>query len=952
MPNPTPIYYSDLIAPDSSITDAIAQLKELSAQYEASKARIQSTATEIAKGMQNVSGATEDQRQQIASAAKEAEKLAQDMTTLNAAELKVATAQRELTEAQREQNQLVKLRVQLAKSEEGSYNQLSAQYRILKIRINEMGEADEKAAKKKRELEAQARALYARMNELQTATGKYTLQVGNYERALGGALGVSTKFIEVLQDTSKATEILDGVMSALTSPIGLVVTAVGLATGALKLWGSTIHETQQTGDYFDYAMVEWNATWDYFKKAVATVDFSNFISGAQAAAVAGRRLAIVMDAVFERRGSIEIQKEQARQENEINLQRLRDQRLSAKERADAGQAYLDAMEPIYNQEIELAKEIEDAELDTLFASTNRRKFRTKEEAEAAKQELGIYVQRYNLNRQKIADATAYNQALDDLAAAEKGYARSTGAAQESFRQQIEANRKIINSASAELKDYAKVVAQYNLTSNTSVAEYQSAVKARMAAENAFAADNRRITTQINSQEASITNNLKSHTKQRKQIRQEETAEYWSEVAKREADAYQKYLDGLEDQRKAEEKAVMDAYTNQLKKDERIIDLRLAVAEEGSEEFLQLTLERIEKERELELDANHRLTEEMRVDEALINAKYDAQALKAREKFGEKAGEVVAEASAKGAKKARKHYGSIWDIIIPDTDDEETNEKLAGIREGIETFVASVMDSVSQLISLWKEEAEEAVKAADKQVDAAERVVDAEREAAANGYANNVRRAEMELALAKKTQEKALAEKEKANKAQMALETVMQATSLVTASANIWSSMSEIPIVGPALAIASIALMGGSFLATKIKAAQVTKESYGEGTVELLDGGSHASGHDISLGRKKDGTERRAEGGEFFAVINKRNSKRYRNEIPDVINAFNDGTFADKYVKASDGLAGYAVQVFGNADLSRLEGGVDAIRKQGEERHSIEGQMLVKRYKNLTQRVRI
>ena len=405
-------------------------------------------------------------------------------------------------------------------------------------------------------------------------------------------------------------------------------------------------------------------------------------------------------------------------------------------------------------------------------------------------------------------------------------------------------------------------------------------------------------------------------------------------------------------RLADEKAVMDAYTNQLKRDQRIIDLRLAVAEEGSEEFLQLTLERIEKERELELDANHRLTEEMRVDEALINAKYDAQALKAREKFGEKVGETVAKAANKGAKKARKHYGSIWDIIIPDTDDEETNEKLAGIREGIETFVASVMDSVSQLISLWKEEAEEAVKAADKQVDAAERVVDAEREAAANGYANNVRRAEMELALAKKTQEKALAEKEKANKAQMALETVMQATSLVTASANIWSSMSEIPIVGPALAIASIALMWGSFLATKIKAAQVTKESYGEGTVELLDGGSHASGHDISLGRKKDGTERRAEGGEFFAVINKRNSKRYRNEIPDVINAFNDGTFADKYIKASDGLAGYAVQVFGNADLSRLEGGVDAIRKQGEERHSIEGHYIVTRYKNLTRRVKV
>ena len=84
-------------------------------------------------------------------------------------------------------------------------------------------------------------------------------------------------------------------------------------------------------------------------------------------------------------------------------------------------------------------------------------------------------------------------------------------------------------------------------------------------------------------------------------------------------------------------------------------------------------------------------------------------------------------------------------------------------------------------------------------------------------------------------------------------------------------------------------MWGSFAYSKIKAVQAVgkSEEYGEGTVELLSGGSHQSGNDVDLGTKSDGTKRRAEGGEFFAVINKRNSRRYRRIIPSVIGALNN-----------------------------------------------------------------
>ncbi len=150
-------------------------------------------------------------------------------------------------------------------------------------------------------------------------------------------------------------------------------------------------------------------------------------------------------------------------------------------------------------------------------------------------------------------------------------------------------------------------------------------------------------------------------------------------------------------------------------------------------------------------------------------------------------------------------------------------------------------------------------------------------------------------------------------------------------------------------------MWGSFAFAKIKAAQVTKEQYGEGTVELLQGGSHASGHDIDLGTKPDGTRRRAEGGEYFAVINKRNSRRFGHVIPDVINSLNDGTFADKYQRANAAMSGVAFGLVGGGtgtDVSALEKDVAAIKEQGDRMQYVDGNgNTVIRYKNLTRKIK-
>ena len=155
-------------------------------------------------------------------------------------------------------------------------------------------------------------------------------------------------------------------------------------------------------------------------------------------------------------------------------------------------------------------------------------------------------------------------------------------------------------------------------------------------------------------------------------------------------------------------------------------------------------------------------------------------------------------------------------------------------------------------------AQKALEAANERVEIAKSAYEAEIEARNNGYANKVFTAKRELELEKANQLQKQKLLEEAQKRQEAVNSVTQASSLVTASANIWSSLSAIPIIGPALALAMIGTMWTSFGIAKVKARQVTTQSekYGEGGFEFLEGGSHASGNDINIGMTKSGKQRK------------------------------------------------------------------------------------------------
>lgn len=259
-------------------------------------------------------------------------------------------------------------------------------------------------------------------------------------------------------------------------------------------------------------------------------------------------------------------------------------------------------------------------------------------------------------------------------------------------------------------------------------------------------------------------------------------------------------------------------------------------------------------------------------------------------------------------------------------------------DALKDAVNIVIEQLKSIMDAEVELAEQAVDAAEKRVEAAQKAYDAEVEARNNGYANNVATAKKELEQEKKNQQEKQKQLEAAQKRQEALNAVTQASSLITASANLWSSFSSIPIVGPGLALAAIATMWTSFAVAKIKAKQVTanqSDEYGEGGLEFLEGGSHASGNDIDLNVKnKKKHKMKAEGGEALAIINKRQTRKYKKILPDIISSLNKGTFEDKYLNAFANSSGLSISLNSNEsiDISRIENDVCSIKKQNETKY--------------------
>lgn len=1203
MDNPSPIYYRDLITPDNSITTLIAQLDALIAKYEAAQEKIKGAATDVAKTMGNLSGATEEQRQTIASLSAESDKLASHYARFNEEERKAYRQKQSIIQADKEQQRIDKLLVELNNSKEGSYNRLSAQYRLNKIRLNEMSAEERKGTEAGRQLETETRLMYEEMSRLQQATGKYTLEVGHYQNALNalpgpinqvvtgfsnmrsqlhtigssnlplaakamqgfstvalGTIGVVLSFVRYLtgaaqtmrefeqananlstilgttrdgmkalmdsalslgrtteytarQVTELQTELAklgfgQGSIIAMQKPVLEFATAVGAnLADAAAVAGSTLRafnlrsaETEEALATLAVATNKSALSFDRIQTSIGTVfpvanafglsvkdttallgALANAGFDASSAATAARNIILYLadangklakamggpaktfDEIID--GLIKLRKagtdlnealeltdkrsvaafsallsgaeparelRQSLEDVDGELQRISEERLNTVE--GSTKLLQSAWEGLtlafqnsngaIKDTIDWLTRLVQATQRTLFpqqtfisesADKYTKQFQeyyAKNGAEAAT----AFIDNFLAGYEKIAEKTNREAKFSDgllnrwLGFGDKqAAAKAAAGSLEAIRQargvvlsQIENDTR--ESEQQAMREAELAEQQANQKREKLTKEQKKAIEA---AKKQRIADRRAVIESIDL-EIAITDAgtdkmlqlRKDRIEAQRQLELEQNRQKIASERQDEAAINAKYDKQRLDAVKTFNAEIAKSNVQRLQAEQQAIQLEISITEDGTDRMLELRLENIEKQREIEIEQNRQKDAKVRQSEKAINAKYDALRLRESADFNNKlaqrdlaaaqdlnqaefnllnrnerqktlfrlqqekarleailklnetatkkmtADEIAAiNATIKGIEKeiGGLGYNNLYELLGIGLDSKQ--------QSALNTAIDSVKESIGSLVDSWNAAAEAAVNAANAQVEAAQRTLDAEIEARNAGYANEVTTAQKELDLAKKNQKKALKQQEKAQKAQMALDSKQQASNLVTASALIWAQL------GFPYAIPAIALMWVSFAAAKIKALQVSKqntEQYGEGTVELLQGGSHASGNDIDLGTKKDGTRRRAEGGEFFAVINKRNSRRFRDVIPDVINSFNDGTFADRYQRANAAMAGYAVQLVsgGKTDVSGLEKDVAAIRQQGDESRYVDGQgNTIVRYKNLTRKIK-
>jgi len=257
------------------------------------------------------------------------------------------------------------------------------------------------------------------------------------------------------------------------------------------------------------------------------------------------------------------------------------------------------------------------------------------------------------------------------------------------------------------------------------------------------------------------------------------------------------------------------------------------------------------------------------------------------------------------------------------------------KAAISTATEYAINALNEVADAKIDAANRAREAADLEMDAVRKRLDYEMEARSNGYASNVAQAQKDLALAKKTQDKAIAQQRQAEREKAAIASIQQAGNLVTGAAMMFSQLGAwaFPVIGA---------MFASFAYAKIRSAQLSRQNYGDGDYSVLQGGSHASGNDIYLGRR-GGVDEFAEGGEARAIINKRSTSKYRRILPDLIKSLNKGTFENNYLASNDGSI---INVMGGMSKD-LESDVKEIKKQGERKYFTNGKgQTVEIYKNL------
>jgi len=195
-----------------------------------------------------------------------------------------------------------------------------------------------------------------------------------------------------------------------------------------------------------------------------------------------------------------------------------------------------------------------------------------------------------------------------------------------------------------------------------------------------------------------------------------------------------------------------------------------------------------------------------------------------------------------------------------------------LRGGIDKVVGEIIGALDDITKANIEAAQRRTEARQKEVDDAENFLKEQQNLAKEGLRNDASLAQQQLEQKKIARDKAFVEEQKTRKLQLVLDTAEQASGLITASVNIFRSLSKpFPAVGIPLAIGLISAMLGAFVVAKAKAFSLInqdKPKLRQG--KRISGKDHESGGEPHMG--VDGVTYEVENLEY--VIGTKQSKKH------------------------------------------------------------------------------
>ena len=865
--------------------------------------------------------------------------LAQAYSTLSGLIQQTGVSVEQLLQSQKQLNIAQKNGEVAAKSATGSYNQLYAQYNLIKNVLNAMSTEMRNAEGVGKLWEAEALRIMNAMKGMQEATGKHTLSVGDYTKAFNG-LSIATQqvlremptlansmqqffiaisnnvpiFVDNLKAVQKETGSWVTAMKAVLSSVFSWQTALLVVLTILPRIAKAISDKRKANE--EEAKAQEKARKETEKAVEAYRSLYDILSdisvkvGTSITEVstltrilndnnrslddrigAGKRLKQIFDEELNGYSAEEIAAGKAM----VTIQQLT---TLIYEQAKA-RATLNEITELTQKQLELEERAKLYENYKVGTRTVKELSEAIDEANKKGQSvrLGANEQEYvNTYRSIMSEVRGLQNQINALTGqidpskllddATKGTKDALDKITDYYWEWAESNAKIIKDA--EDRDIALNDVKYEKAKDT----YQKVLDEQKAAGTLTAEQEKYLTD--------IILNLETERQQsRLAIIDKYYNQLWAEIRKGlDTSVMEEYID-------EEDVSISGKYEKMLANiSTQIINARASLNdslvngsyEEAKQEgsiLNDLLREKLEKEREYQ--------------KALLQMRYETGELTQDQYAIELANvDAAIDKSIAKLKGKQRRKVDIWDLLFGSKQTDEYGNVFKKLDDESKAFIQELisglqtaMQYMDEFMDKRIEMAEIAVEAAQKESEAAKTNLDYEMEARANGYANNVDLARREYEEKLAIEQKTIEEKKRLQKIQEGIDTATQISSLVTATAQIWAAYTKIP-AGKVLAIATTALMWSSFAAAKIQAAQLANaKTYGEGGMEYIDyGGSHASGRDVDFGRTKEGRPRRVEKGEVVSVINKKNVEKYGvSNIENIVNSLNNGTFEKQYISS-------------------------------------------------------